>query len=125
MPEAVDDLREPLARGGQPEGASSSEMGENIFQAAVEKDPGDAAKRCKLADIYRRKQKLALAEAEYKEAIKLDARNDVYHWSLGQFYEYESDKLVLAETAYKEALRLFPGNPHNRLCLGMIYEKQG
>ncbi len=124
MPETVDDLKGTLAQEPQ-SGESSSEIGESIFQEAVEKDPGDAAKHCKLADIYRRKQKLALAEAEYKQAIKLDSRNDIYHWSLGQFYEYESGKLVLAETAYKEALRLSPGNPHNRLCLGRIYEKQG
>lgn len=125
MPEIIESFKEPAERTPQPRGAVSSEMAENIFKEAVERDPGDAGKHCKLADIYRREQKFSLAEAEYKEAIRLDPRNDIYHWSLGQFYEYETDKLVLAEAAYKEALRLFPENPHNRLCLGRVYEKQG
>lgn len=107
------------------QGAASSEIAEKVFEEAVSNDPDNAAKHCKLADIYKRKRKTDLAEEEYKNAVRLNPGNDAYHWSLGQFYEYDGDKLILAEAAYKEALRLSPNNPHNRLCLGRVYEKQG
>ncbi len=102
-----------------------SDMAEKVSVEAVSQDPRNPEKHFKLADIFRRRNNLDKAEEEYKAAIRLDARNDAYHWSLGQLYEYDRKNLVLAEAAYRDAARLAPQNQDSSFCLARVYEKQG
>ena len=86
--------------------STPSDMAEKISLEAVRNDPRNPEKHFTLADIYKRRLNPDAAEEEYKATIKLDARNNAYHWGLGQFYEYERSNLVLAEASYRDAVRL-------------------
>jgi superkiller protein 3 len=68
--------------------------------------------------------KLADAEAEFREAIRLKPDHNGAHYILGRVLEHQG-KLAEAEAAYREAIRLLPNDSGRHHDLGVVLERQG
>ncbi len=77
-----------------------------------------------LAQIYSNLNKLAEAEKEAAEAVKLDDTNKWYLTMLANVYMDEGKTKEASET-FKKLIEKFPNNPDNYFNLGFLLSKSG
>jgi superkiller protein 3 len=105
------------------QGKVSEAIGE--FHTAIELDPKYPGARVSLGAILCDvKHDYAGAEAQFREAIRLEGNDPNAHYCLGLSLRHQG-KLDQAIAAFQEVIRLQPGNPDAHAILGDILIDQG
>lgn len=77
-----------------------------------------------MGDARAKLQEWAEAEAQYRQAVKLEPVNALYRSNLGTALENQK-KFAEAETELREAVNLAPDNAQIRVSFGVLLEQQG
>jgi Flp pilus assembly protein TadD len=101
---------DPAARSLDPGGLSRAESSllreaRQVFQKALELDPGNASYKSNLSRVFFAQQRYSEAEIQLREAIRFDPANDSYRSNLA-YALFAQQRLNEAEEAYRDAARL-------------------
>jgi tetratricopeptide (TPR) repeat protein len=95
-----------------------------VYEKAVELNPGAAGALVNLGTIYYRARRFAEAERYYKEAIGADAKYPLAEFNLGNLYD-EQGRLAEAVAHYQRALSLNPQYADAHFNLALLCERTG
>jgi len=97
-----------------------SELAEQAFQQAIERDPDDAVAHNHLGILQRRQGRFQDALVEYQRAIKIDAKYAGAHLNLGILFDLYLQDLEKALQQYRRYLDLT--NEENAQIAGWIVD---
>jgi tetratricopeptide (TPR) repeat protein len=106
-------------------GAGKTHEALAALESFVRADPRHAPARNDLGVLYYQSGRIADAQAEYEEAVRLDPENEIFQKNLGEYYS-------VAQGRYEDALRIFvnllrkhPRDGETLVSIGKICEMMG